>query len=562
MAKVKKQTYEGDEIVYRDADGKIYTSGDIQRHIMTDGYPLKWVEDLQSIRKSPRGYRRPQQGRGSREQRYRRECWQQCADRWREMPLECPPIPPCPQISSKKNVWKAAEEAGILSSYYDHFMGCCMEQCKKIDEEESKKREERRKAQRESHKRSYKVFSQSERSNYRERLEEIRSDSKRETTGWGAYYNTKIKNERAALKSRIGYIRLQYKEWIKLLKGVHKTRLANIRAEFKSKLETPREKYKKDVAYAKKYFPEKLPVIRQKYRTDRAALASEKQNRMNQVREQYKTDKAPFDTYRSTQTAIEKYKCADMIASLRKSRRADLAERRKKYKPIKAEAREEYRQNLTGIKETLYEKPEVPEPIYGKISEKNECWPCEYPHNEKIGYTTLQMTAGESQTLIIENDIPGTTYVWTLEGGGFLDRSEGDSVIYTAPSTNPNCSSNPTITLWFCEEPLDTIQLAVTEAGAGGLAYSQTFLDELYHPNCNIEFTDYWGPLYTAYRNHYNCWGEIIEHAGWGWCFKDLSGSPEHPIPCTTNAGLCGLKRDDRRTDAQKAAGCCPKGLL
>lgn len=132
MAKVKNQVYDGSEEAYVDASGRSYGIGEFIRHIMTDAYPLPSLNPTGAVRKSPKGFRLTQQGRGSENQAVFRDCFQQCADRWNAMPDECPDPGPCQLISSKKKVWDAKQDAGILSSYYDYFMGCCMSSCTEI----------------------------------------------------------------------------------------------------------------------------------------------------------------------------------------------------------------------------------------------------------------------------------------------------------------------------------------------------------------------------------------------------------------------------------------------
>lgn len=92
-----------------------------------------------------------------------------------------------------------------------------------------------------------------------------------------------------------------------------------------------------------------------------------------------------------------------------------------------------------------------------------------------ISYSTLQMAVDEEQTLqaYVNGSLDdGQAYVWAItSGGGSLDSSTGNSVTYTAPSSNANCSSNPTITLSCDGTVIDSIEIAVNEWGGAENAY-------------------------------------------------------------------------------------------
>ena len=85
-----------------------------------------------------------------------------------------------------------------------------------------------------------------------------------------------------------------------------------------------------------------------------------------------------------------------------------------------------------------------------------------------IGYTTLQMQVSGTQTLIVVNPTSGETYYWAASSGS-IDAT-GLSVTYTAPSSNANCTNNPTITLTCGGAVIHTLQLAVN-AATGPAAY-------------------------------------------------------------------------------------------
>jgi len=132
MAKVKNQIYDGSEETYTDASGVIHFFGESFRHIMPNAYPLPSLNSTGVTRKSPRGYKPSQQGHGSAAQRPWRDCFALCAERWDSLPDECEAIPTCPAHSSKNSVWDAKQAQGVMCSYFDLYMDCCLSSCTEI----------------------------------------------------------------------------------------------------------------------------------------------------------------------------------------------------------------------------------------------------------------------------------------------------------------------------------------------------------------------------------------------------------------------------------------------
>lgn len=133
MAKVKDQVYDGTEEAYTDADGKTHYFGELFRQTLTDSYPLPSLNPTGVARKSPRVSKPPSRGVGSADQYKWRACFKECIDRWNEMPDTCGEIGQCPTRTSKKNVWDAKELQGVMCSYFDLYMGCCLSSCISID---------------------------------------------------------------------------------------------------------------------------------------------------------------------------------------------------------------------------------------------------------------------------------------------------------------------------------------------------------------------------------------------------------------------------------------------
>lgn len=132
MAKVKDQIFDRSQVSYVDAAGRVCYLDELFRHIMPDAYPLFSLNPVGVARKSSRGHNQPTQGRGSPDQLPYRMCFQDCADLWRALPDECPAVPLCNGPSSKKSIWEAKQEQGVMCSYYDLFMSCCMKHCYEI----------------------------------------------------------------------------------------------------------------------------------------------------------------------------------------------------------------------------------------------------------------------------------------------------------------------------------------------------------------------------------------------------------------------------------------------
>ena len=164
-----------------------------------------------------------------------------------------------------------------------------------------------------------------------------------------------------------------------------------------------------------------------------------------------------------------------------------------------------------------------------------------------IGYSTQSMGPSEEQTLTALGAVDDCYYEWEkFEGGGSLSGSSGASVIYTAPSENPNCADNAIITLSVNSVLCDSLSIAINMPDQTGPAY----LDYSESVVCT-------GGYCKKYVGHYTCLDfrssrtfESCVYGGWIECGE------------VADCGGCETGVIDIRTDAQKAAGCCPAGLL
>lgn len=126
-----------------------------------------------------------------------------------------------------------------------------------------------------------------------------------------------------------------------------------------------------------------------------------------------------------------------------------------------------------------------------------------------IGYTTQQMSINQTQTLTVTNPDPGATYTWAVaSGGGSISPTTGTSVVYTAPATNPNCNSNPTITMSVGSNICDTLRIAVNYVTNPCVQATQS------------QCLGSQGPYYACCTTFYNCFGDAIPCAQCGSCLS------------------------------------------
>ena len=132
MAKVKDQVLPGSDISYIDSTGIVHYDADLVRHIMPNAYPLPSLNPTGVAKKTSRNKRPPDQGNGSPDQYPRRACFRLCADRWNAIQDECETGGSCTPSTSKKNIWDAKTDQGVMCSYYDLYMSCCMNGCVEV----------------------------------------------------------------------------------------------------------------------------------------------------------------------------------------------------------------------------------------------------------------------------------------------------------------------------------------------------------------------------------------------------------------------------------------------
>jgi len=195
---------------------------------------------------------------------------------------------------------------------------------------------------------------------------------------------------------------------------------------------------------------------------------------------------------------------------------------------------------------------------------------------DTIQYTSLQMSINQQQTLTASGGQSDKCYTWTItSGGGSLSAATGKSVVYTAPSSNADCASNSTIALTCDRSVVDTVTIAVNQVTSIYAAYE--FNDEC-EQGCRIVGArcEYY---YQYLKTKYTCNGDVysgptimsIQTSSVGCAYTDypsctnLKNNCDGVAHCVAAGGCCNDYIHgfvDLRTPAQKAAGCCPAGLL
>lgn len=195
------------------------------------------------------------------------------------------------------------------------------------------------------------------------------------------------------------------------------------------------------------------------------------------------------------------------------------------------------------------------------------------PGSPSIGYTLLIMPCSGSQTLTAWGGCP--PYGWSFSGGGTLVPSEDtNSALYTAPATNANCTSNPTITLTDCCGSSGELKLAVNCYVPSDIALKNCSSVLCSTCQYSVPFSLWQG---TSCVWNYGCNSTLLGsnfYDGTGTlsscscregvstlraCRRDLD--PACCVTCSccyacTGDQSCGLH--DIRTADMKNAGCCP----
>ena len=202
---------------------------------------------------------------------------------------------------------------------------------------------------------------------------------------------------------------------------------------------------------------------------------------------------------------------------------------------------------------------------------------CDTAKPFEIHYTSLQMSCSEQQIFTVTGGCP--PYTWEIAaGGGELEYYGSMGIIYHAPTSNPNCTSNPTIECTDCCGNSQSVSLAVN-CVSGGNALKYLGWEIVY---CDKEVpTEYCAPYHTLtyglgniHIKRWTCGGELtydcLQAVGFSGCSEDLPDCDlciKYGPPCVCiDCWACEHAQDgppydtvrDMRTQAEKDAGCCP----
>lgn len=193
----------------------------------------------------------------------------------------------------------------------------------------------------------------------------------------------------------------------------------------------------------------------------------------------------------------------------------------------------------------------------------------------RVAVTAPTMAAGASQTLTVQGWVAGEVYSWSTTTGS-LDVATGNSAVYTAPASNANCASNPTITLSCGGSVVQTIQIAINAVTSGGVGIMREYLSQ---GSC-WKSGDAWH-IWNICANVYtlSCNGTVTFHPEWSPACSDgvgnscdaafadgesrvIRGSIDQTGYCYYQQGVKFGDWCDSRSAEQKTAGCCPAQLL
>ncbi|HOI72876.1 MAG TPA: RHS repeat-associated core domain-containing protein [Syntrophales bacterium] len=193
---------------------------------------------------------------------------------------------------------------------------------------------------------------------------------------------------------------------------------------------------------------------------------------------------------------------------------------------------------------------------------------------ERIGYETQQMQVGATQALTVTGARPEASYRWRVaSGGGTLSATTEASVVYTAPSSNPDCVNNPVITLSSDGATCDTLQIAVHGAGTNDWYYPVSKVGAVEVCREHADHTALcraWigcdgNPSENCRPLGPNCGMTSFFCNSHGWFLTRPCNSESAPYnipPGTYCSGSMGPTYKDIRTPMMKANGCCPAALL
>ena len=185
-----------------------------------------------------------------------------------------------------------------------------------------------------------------------------------------------------------------------------------------------------------------------------------------------------------------------------------------------------------------------------------------------IAYTSQGMSVNEEQTLSVTTPADKCTYFWAITaGGGSLSAASGNSVTYTAPSSNAGCANNATVTLTTLGNVCDSLSIAISSAG-----WSNCDEATIYNCVTDVPFSSLWKCCFWEF----DCYGVRATancDNSWSYCDRCAPGTSgvdgmRSDVSSTQQGAIddCALSykggTTDQRTADDIANGCCPPQLL
>ncbi|KKK84805.1 hypothetical protein LCGC14_2779640 [marine sediment metagenome] len=112
--------------IYTSVDGTLHYLGEFWRQMFQAARVDPQDPELDITGLTRGGYRPTQQGWGTEAQEYFRRLFKNCTALWDLLPENCPEVDPGYDVTSRKSVWDAKLDFGVVCSYYDLFMRCCI----------------------------------------------------------------------------------------------------------------------------------------------------------------------------------------------------------------------------------------------------------------------------------------------------------------------------------------------------------------------------------------------------------------------------------------------------
>jgi hypothetical protein len=187
-----------------------------------------------------------------------------------------------------------------------------------------------------------------------------------------------------------------------------------------------------------------------------------------------------------------------------------------------------------------------------------------------INYSNPSMTFGSTQNLSASGGCP--PYTWRVFGGGTLSAD----LVYTAPTSNPNCANNPMIVLTDSCGNMADIQIAVTNANQQTALRKNKFILCYIQEGTGTEMglveIRYW---HCDGQMDSDCYTAAGSQGPCPWCYdgpcdcSDLQKGPpdgdnyyctigSRSFQCNLcSGGTCDVLYD-LRNQGMKDDGCCP----